>query len=292
MTFTLKLSLMIAFLLAAVLQTSCGVASSSPKGPKAPKMDVLVNVPGGESDLRLYQLMEAPIIDYSQLTVEARKGRKNCAINRPTAGAKIVNINSYTSSTRRGSPITAVRSYENRRTKEQEIKVTSYYRSKIIITDTSAPIYIVAGTYENTIWEIFTAPGVKLDGMLLVGHEPQAVVNTNIRSSRISFISLSDPLHKNCYVGASRPSQSEPKEYQDWRKYISRKLGRSPAEVVNDYGIDAVLIGPVPDFTLPGTYTDHKIIRHDSDDRTLIFNHYDYAEAQAKAWIEAGKTDF
>lgn len=289
MTYTLKIPLMTALLAAAVLQASCGATSSSPKGPK---MDVPVNVPDGETDLRLFQLIEPPIIDYSQLTVEARKGRRDCAINRPTAGAKIVNINSYTSTTRRGSPINAVSTRQNRETKKWKIYVSPYYRTKIVITDTSAPIFIVAGTYENTIWEIFAAPGVKLDGMMLVGHEAQAVVNSNIRSSRISFIAKDDPLHKKCYEAARRPSSSEPKQYQDWRRYISRKMGRPPAEVVNDYGIDAVLIGPVPDFALPGTYTDHKIIRHDADDRTLVFNHYDFAEAQAKAWIEAGKTDF
>lgn len=261
-------------------------------------MDVPVNVPGGETDLKLFQLIEPPIIDYNQLTVEPRKGRKKCAINRPTAGAKIVNINSYTSSTRRGSPINAVSAYKGPNAKEWDIVVKSYYRSKIVITDTSAPIFIVAGTYENTIWEVFAAPGVKLDGMMLIGHKAQAVVNSNINSNRISFISKSDPLHKNCYKAAETPgtttagSKSERwKDYQSWRRYISRKMGRPPVEAINDYAIDAVLIGPVPDLALPGTYTDHKIIRHDADDRTLIFNHYDHAKAQAAAFIATGAID-
>jgi len=279
------------FLMAALFLTTCGGGS-----PQGPKMDVPVNVPGGDSDLQLFQILEPPFIDYSQLTVEARKGRRNCAINRPSSNAKIVNINSYTSSTRRGSPINAVNARLNRDTQKWRPNVSSYYRSKIIITDTSAPIFVVAGTYENTVWEVYVAPGVKLDGMVLIGHEAQAVVNTNIKPSRISFISKSDPLHKKCYHAANRDGDSANKDkqkaYKDWRRYLSRKLGRAPSETVNDYGIDAALIGPVPDFALPGAYGDPKIIRHDADDRTLIINSYDHAEAQAIAWIDAGKTDF
>ena len=259
-------------------------------------MDVPVNVPGGESDLHLFQVLEAPIIDYDQLKVEKRKGRRDCGINRPSSNAKIVNINSYTSSTRRGSPINAISAHLNHDTQKWRHFVSPYYRSKIIITDTSAPIYVVAGTYENTIWEVYAAPGVKLDGMLLIGHEPQAVVNTNIKPGRISFISKSDPLHRKCYQKANRDKnstkKSEQKAYREWRRYLSKKLGRSPSETVNDYGIDAALIGPVPDLALPGAYSDPKIIRHDADDRTLIINSYDHAEAQAIAWIDAGKTDF
>ena len=288
---------LVSFLLATTLVlTGCDIASSGPKGPK---MDVKVNVPNGESDLQLFQIIEPPIIDYSLLTVEKRKGRRDCAINRPSSGAKIVNINTRGSMTRRGSPINAVKAYYDSNTEEWDYNVNPYHRTKIVITDTSAPIYIVIGTYRNTIWEIFAAPGVKLDGMFLVGHHSQAVVNSNISSSRISFISVSDPLHKKCYEAVRDPgtttagSKSERwKEYQEWRRYISRKMLRPPTDVINDSSIDAVLIGPVPDFALPGTYTDNKIIRHDADDRTLIFNHYDFAEAQAEAWIAAGKTDF
>lgn len=291
MTYVSKHPIFITFCMATLFLTGCSGGNT-----KGPKMNVPVNVPGGASDLHLFEILEAPLIDYNQLTVEKRKGRRDCAINRPSSGAKIVNINSYTSSTRRGSPINAIGARQNYNTQEWRHFVSPYYRSKIIITDTSAPIYIVAGTYENTIWEIYAAPGVKLDGMLLIGHEPQAVVNTNIKSSRISFISKSDPLHKKCYQSAKRDKNStnknEQKAYREWRRYLSRKLGRSPLETINDYGIDATLIGPVPEFSLPGTYTDPKIIRHDADDRTLIINSYDYAEAQAIAWIKGGKTDF
>jgi len=233
------------FLMAALFLTTCGGGS-----PQGPKMDVPVNVPGGDSDLQLFQILE----------------------------------------------INAVNARLNRDTQKWRPNVSSYYRSKIIITDTSAPIFVVAGTYENTVWEVYAAPGVKLDGMVLIGHEAQAVVNTNIKPSRISFISKSDPLHKKCYHAANRDGDSANKDkqkaYKDWRRYLSRKLGRAPSETVNDYGIDAALIGPVPDLALPGAYSDPKIIRHDADDRTLIINSYDHAEAQAIAWIDAGKTDF
>lgn len=149
-------------------------------------------------------------------------------------------------------------------------------RIDVLVTDTSAPVFLVLTSYNSVMWNIQRAPGVEIDGIVVSAYEGGAIAN-GVDERRTGFMGFDGSPNRSCYLkGRGRPVPVEDRiasaremnpdfeaaryreqwqaEYRAgmdfFRMDLPRRFGKAPDRVLaNARGetFKAVLVGPVPD---------------------------------------------
>lgn len=149
-------------------------------------------------------------------------------------------------------------------------------RIDVLVTDTSAPVYLVLTSYNSVMWNIQRAPGVQIDGIVVSAYEGGAIAN-GVDERRTGFMGFDGSPNRSCYLkgrGLSVPAEVRiasarrmnpdfdvSRYREEWqaderagkeffRLELPRRFGKAPDKVLVDAGgetFKAVLVGPVPD---------------------------------------------
>ena len=148
-------------------------------------------------------------------------------------------------------------------------------RIDVLVTDTSAPVFLVLTSYNSVMWNIQRAPGVEIDGIIVSAYEGGAIAN-GVDARRTGFMGFDGSPNRGCYLkgrGRSIPVEARVRaaremnpefdvaSYRDrwqaeyragidfYRMELPRRFGKAPDRVLADAageGFKAVLVGPVP----------------------------------------------
>lgn len=148
-------------------------------------------------------------------------------------------------------------------------------RIDVLVTETSAPVFLYLSSYDPILWNIQLAPGASLDGVVVNSYDAGAIAN-GTDAARTALISRDNSPNTRCYVEAPirsipvadriaaarkinpdfNPSQYRQQWEADYRKgqnfssEVMRLVGKKPDWIVtrsaDGNGINAILIGPMP----------------------------------------------
>lgn len=154
--------------------------------------------------------------------------------------------------------------------------IESASRVDVLVTETDAPVFLVLTSYNAVLWNIQTAPGAKIDGVILNAYEGGAIANgadkrrTGIMGHRGAPNSScrwkprgrAIPTEERIAGALSLNENFNPDDYRErWdREYredsiffsqeLPITLGQRPTWILNDAkggAFQAVLVGPVPE---------------------------------------------
>lgn len=260
-------------------------------------MPMLAEVASGQPDLSA----KAPPPSFE--TVDADK---NCRMPRPSSGAKLAYVYTYGGGVKTplqyiadGDNAEAIKArMEMTRAVAKEVSRTGSFEQRaiageyakfargnavewtrridVLVTDTSAPVFLVLTSYDSVMWNIQRAPGVQIDGIVVSAYEGGAIAN-GVDERRTGFMGFDGSPNRSCYLkGRGLPVPVEARiasaremnpdidlsgYREQWqaderagmeffRMELPRRFGKVPKWVLaNARGeaFKAVLIGPVPD---------------------------------------------
>ena len=153
-------------------------------------------------------------------------------------------------------------------------------RVDVLVTETDTPVFLVLTSYDAILWNIQTAPGVEIDGIVVSGYEGGAIAN-GVSNRRTGFMGFDGAPNRTCYLkGRGRPIPVEERvagaykrnpdfdadhdmvsyelrwqqDYREGQRFfaetLTRMFGKNADWLLFDArgGVfDAVLIGSVPD---------------------------------------------
>ncbi|MEM5516765.1 hypothetical protein WNY37_07375 [Henriciella sp. AS95] len=148
-------------------------------------------------------------------------------------------------------------------------------RVDVLVTETDAPVYLVLTSYNAVLWNIQTAPGVEIDGIVVSAYEGGAIAN-GVDPKRTGFMGHRGAPNRSCYLdGQGRPVTVEARiagakdlnpdfdatRYRDrwaeeyrqglafFRTELPRKIGKRVEWIITQGpkdGTKAILVGDVP----------------------------------------------
>lgn len=200
-----------------------------------------------------------------------------CLLPTPSAEAEIVYVEIYAGYD--DAPlyfvthddIKAVRRYieENheRPDLERMVRINAAKQVDVFVTETEKPVYLVLTAYDETIWSLQLGDGVQLDGIAIIGYEPQALAHAP-SGVRIGYTVYDKSPQRSCMEIPQRPvngswkavakaekqrSESGFKKtikearqnHYRFRNWLSAHVGR-PQRTIDAYRTSHVLVGPPP----------------------------------------------
>ena len=154
----------------------------------------------------------------------------------------------------------------------------------VLVTDTSAPVFLYLTSYDSVLWNIQRAPGVEIDGVVVNSYNAGAIAN-GVDAARTGFVSYDNSPTQKCYVGGkgraipvkervasarklnpnvdlSHYKEQWEQEYRDasrfFRQDVKRLVGKRPHWILNNARggqFNAVLVGPAPTAPFEGQPT-------------------------------------
>ena len=148
-------------------------------------------------------------------------------------------------------------------------------RIDVLVTETTAPVFLYLSSYDPILWNIQLAPGASLDGVVVNSYDASSVAN-GTDAARTALVSFDNSPSRRCYadapiraipvadrIAAARKLNPDfnPNPYRqqweaDYRKgqnfgsEMIRLIGKKPDWIVtrsaDGNGIKAILIGPQP----------------------------------------------
>lgn len=154
--------------------------------------------------------------------------------------------------------------------------IESASRVDVLVTETDAPVFLVLTSYDPVLWNIQTAPGATIDGIIVNAYEGGAIAN-GVAARRTGFMGnrgapnsacrwkprgraipteerIAGALELNSRFDAAGYRDQWDGQYREdmkfYRQDLPIKLGQRPTWLLNDAKggpFQAVLVGPVPD---------------------------------------------
>lgn len=148
-------------------------------------------------------------------------------------------------------------------------------RIDVLVTETDAPVFLVLTSYNAVLWNIQTAPGVEIDGIVVSAYEGGAIAN-GVDERRTGFMGQRGAPNGRCYLkGQAQPATVEARtasaleinpglnvsqyrerwaeEYRQGREFfgmtLTRTIGKRPEWIITHgpgTGTKAILVGDVP----------------------------------------------
>jgi hypothetical protein len=118
-------------------------------------------------------------------------------------------------------------------------------RIDVLVTETEAPVFLVLTSYDAVLWNIQTAPGVEIDGIVVSAYEGGAIAN-GVDARRTGFMGFRGAPSGKCYLKGAAYQTLTPAFQQSMHKRFGRKASWLLTEPPGT-GVKAVLIGDVPD---------------------------------------------
>lgn len=148
-------------------------------------------------------------------------------------------------------------------------------RTDVLVTETDAPVFLVLTSYNAVLWNIQTAPGVEIDGIIVSAYEGGAIAN-GVDARRTGFMGFRGAPNKSCYIKgrgyplpiekwienarAQNPDINIAEHRAGWeqkiregRKFFNNELprliGKRPEWIIThgpNTGTRAILVGDVP----------------------------------------------
>lgn len=153
-------------------------------------------------------------------------------------------------------------------------------RIDVLVTETSAPVFLYLSSYDPIFWNIQLAPGARIDGIVVNSYDAGAIAN-GVDAGRTAIVSFANSPARTCYaqppvrtipvaqrIAAARKinpdfelSAYQRSEWEaDYRKgqtYFSdlqKMIGKRPDWILTNShgrGFKAVLVGPAPAAAFP-----------------------------------------
>jgi hypothetical protein len=153
-------------------------------------------------------------------------------------------------------------------------------RIDVVVTETSAPVFLYLASYDPVFWNIQLAPGAVLDGVVVNSYDGGAIAN-GAPDARTNIIAFSDPASGKCWHDTWSPgvpasvrikaakelnpdfnAESYRREWeeeyrtrsQSYRMDVPRLVGKMPDVILMDARggpFEAVLVGPPPAAPFP-----------------------------------------
>lgn len=273
-----------------VLLVGCGDGNGKPQG--APESRVHNDIYGAvykrpavaTEDRQLSYWAQDLAIDYAAPSLKDApaqlvKVRKSagCSLPRPSADAEVVYVELY--SGQDDAPlflvppgdIETLREHTEEETKRRALnkilRATNARQVDVFVTEVEKPVYLVLATYDPTIWSLQLAEGVTLDGIAIIGYEPQALAHAP-EQTRVSYIVHEDSPQRRCMTAPHRPvneswdaierakKQTHDRgfkkvlkearlDHTKFRKWMRGRVG-PPDRSIDAYQTAHVLVGPKP----------------------------------------------
>lgn len=287
--------------------TSCGTGGGQGSGEAIDPMAPVV-VAKGQTPVTFGQVsIGQPNLASSEMPAqfEAIDADPNCRMPRPTQSAKVAYVYTYGGGV--GTPLQyiadgddaaeiAARIARTKKVAKQVAREGSFVqaalaheaagfvkgntvewatRVDVLVTETQAPVFLVLTSYNAVLWNIQTAPGAKIDGIVVSAYEGGGIAN-GVDAKRTGFMGFDGAPNRACRLeGRGRPVPSEvraasalalnpnfdPSSYKSqwddeyragqmfFAQTLPRKIGKKPTWLLNDArggSFHAALIGPVP----------------------------------------------
>jgi len=200
-----------------------------------------------------------------------------CTLPKPSDGAEVVYVEIYAGYDDaplffvKHDDIKEVRRYieatHSRPDLERMVKVNAAKQVDVFVTETEKPVYLVLAAYDQTIWSLQIADGVELDGIAVLGYEPQALAHAPA-NVRVAYAVYDKSPQQRCMAMPQRPVNGTWKALEKAQKqrsesgfkrtinearenrsrfwnWLSTRVGR-PDRSIDAYLTSHVLVGPQP----------------------------------------------
>ena len=257
--------------------TACGGGGKPAKRGKI-DMKTDVRVERGAEPMKLGEVLIPAPKGAGEINIVNFPMNTRCTLPRATVDAKVINVASYEGGQKR-SPLFFAQEHPETKRVTGGYGLENAHIANIIVTDTSAPLYLVFTSHSSTLWVVHAAPNVEIEAISVISLEPSGLAGAGIAQDRIGFIKRAGHDYmksknfragpKDCYekpiryFNAAEQTKIEPanytrtqedfaqyrvkeKAYKDWLRSLGRKVGHHVNLDLGDYRIDAALIGPAP----------------------------------------------
>ncbi|MEM8616427.1 MAG: hypothetical protein AAGF20_05780 [Pseudomonadota bacterium] len=194
---------------------------------------------------------------------------RRCRLPKASRNARIVFVSGHTGGRKSKGLLTA---YKDAKTRDY-LSYQGHAPINLVVTDTSQPVFIVIGARSQNMWTLQTAPGVKIDGVILSAKHGASVANLP-DEAKIGFVmgkgspqkcafEFTKAIHPDELIAANKRVSYQPtaqdlqryeRSYRDKLKWFKttfpKKYGGEISEQIHSsasQGFGGVLIGPVPD---------------------------------------------
>jgi len=279
--------------------------------PKAKPLNVRVTTVKDSPPMTSQDLFIPGNQAHEDLVAIKVQSSENCRVPKPRRGkgTKVINVNAGEGHKVEKTPLYAVEIYDygRRNSPRYRRKIKPFQVSRIVITDTTAPVYLVLSSFQATYWEIHTAPGATVDGIYVVSDLPQAVGNAQIDRDRIAFSILDNTKspcigHPRLYFNAAEQLAITPanyeytqddikayklqeKEYKRWQSTLSKRVGNISVQM-SDLYLKLALIGPPPNTPIIGNYTTLDVYASGPEEFQFATGNKSKAEELAETMLE------
>jgi len=225
--------------------------------------------------------------------VDIKKSGRNCRMPKPRGKAKVAYV--YTYSAGKSEPVHFVENHTGRKKGEKLAKafisatsdsslegkamgglmgaaymaeaVERTGRHDVVVTDTSAPVFLYLSSYEPILWNIQLAPGAKLDGVVVNAYNGGVIAN-GADANRTGFGVMAKDTKFKCWkknYGRAMPEGTVPEykqhvpqrarerhleemeEVRQWhKKDLPKLIGRKPTWYIYPTS-GVILVGPKPE---------------------------------------------
>jgi hypothetical protein len=182
----------------------------------------------------------APDVTDAPAHFQAVRLPPNCALPKPSSGAEVVFVEIYSGYDDAPAyfitddAIKAVRKQIDtsgeRPDLDRLLKTSNAKPVDVFVTEAARPVYLVLATYDETIWSLQLAAGVRLDGVAVIGYEPQALAHAP-EDARVGFVVHDASPQRRCMVTPQRPVT---KSWTAVEKAKADKTGRGFKKTVDE----------------------------------------------------------
>jgi len=200
-----------------------------------------------------------------------------CMLPKPSADAEIVYVEIYAGFD--DAPlyfvthddVKAVKRYieanQKRPDLERMVEINAAKQVDVFVTEVEKPVYLVLAAYDQTVWSLQMAEGVQLDGIAVLGYEPQALAHAPANVP-VGYVVYDKSPQRGCMEIPQRPVNENWKAVQKaekqrsesgfrktirearqnhyrFRNWLSTRVGH-PHRTIDAYRTSHVLVGPAP----------------------------------------------
>lgn len=270
--------------LLAVLMAACGAADAPPSRPPAVKNGArgaeIENRAALDKDGRAHWI-QALVVNYADPVPADLPGRvelgvpiRGCDFPAPSASAKVVFVHSahgqepyaqvFVSSPKRNqaraeafAEFVRVNEAEPAPPPISDLGADRFGLAELVLTDRSAPLYIVLGGNENIVWNFQVAPGVQVERVALVSEAAMGVANLDpaipvdalAKANVASCKARPARLNPNLAAFRASPQDIETNRLaaRSFELWFTRNFGRPPETVaIGGQDVAKYLVGPPP----------------------------------------------
>ena len=257
--------------------TACGGGDKPAKRGKI-DMKTDVRVERGAEPMKLGEVLIPASQGTGQINIVGFPMNTTCTLPRASYGAKVINVASYEGGQKR-SPLFFAQEHPETKRVTGGYELENAHIANIIVTDTSAPLYLVFTSHNSTLWVVHAAPNVEIEAVSVISFEPSGLAGVGTAQDRIGFIKRAGHDYmasarfssgpRDCYrkpiryFNAAEQTKVQPanytrtpedyaqyrvkeKAYTDWLIWLGKNVGHAVDLDFGDYRIDAALIGPTP----------------------------------------------